>query len=251
MKTKPVTFVSFCVDIDRGLLPVSNTTHTIHRSFELYKSGMYENVDTHVPLVLYSSVDDLIVPSHRNDSNFRHYSLNKELIEKEFPNFELYKESYPTTQKDEIASSLFYYTPLVVLKMKKMMEVIEDNPFDSDMFFWMDCFFLRGILEPEFLYQEEMYLKMYDNVKNKLGNKFVLLNFGSRPFGFFWGGNKESLKKVYEHYFEIFFEYLPTKLLTEELIFKIINERYPDLMHVIQLERPSNYKLICQDFLIK
>ena len=251
MKTKPVTFVSFCVDIDRGLLPVSNTTHTIHRSFELYKSGMYENVDTHVPLVLYSSVDDLIVPSHRNDSNFRHYSLNKELIEKEFPNFELYKESYPTTQKDEIASSLFYYTPLVVLKMKKMMEVIEDNPFDSDMFFWMDCFFLRGILEPEFLYQEEMYLKMYDNVKNKLGDKFVLLNFGSRPFGFFWGGNKESLKKVYEHYFEIFFEYLPTKLLTEELIFKIINERYPDLMHVIQLERPSNYKLICQDFLIK
>jgi hypothetical protein len=251
MKTKPVTFVSFCVDIDRGLLPVSNTTHTIHRSFELYKSGMYENVDTHVPLVLYSSVDDLIVPSHRNDSNFRHYSLNKELIEKEFPNFELYKESYPTTQKDEIASSLFYYTPLVVLKMKKMMEVIEDNPFDSDMFFWMDCFFLRGILEPEFLYQEEMYLKMYDNVKNKLGDKFVLLNFGSRPFGFFWGGNKESLKKVYEHYFEIFFEYLPTKLLTEELIFKIINERYPDLMHVIQLERPSNYKIICQDFLIK
>jgi hypothetical protein len=251
MKTKPVTFVSFCVDIDRGLLPVSNTTHTIHRSFELYKSGMYENVDTHVPLVLYSSVDDLIVPSHRNDSNFRHYSLNKELIEKEFPNFELYKESYPTTHKDEIASSLFYYTPLVVLKMKKMMEVIEDNPFDSDMFFWMDCFFLRGILEPEFLYQEEMYLKMYDNVKNKLGDKFVLLNFGSRPFGFFWGGNKESLKKVYEHYFEIFFEYLPTKLLTEELIFKIINERYPDLMHVIQLERPSNYKIICQDFLIK
>jgi hypothetical protein len=135
--------------------------------------------------------------------------------------------------------------------MKKMMEVIEDNPFDSDMFFWMDCFFLRGILEPEFLYQEEMYLKMYDNVKNKLGDKFVLLNFGSRPFGFFWGGNKESLKKVYEHYFEIFFEYLPTKLLTEELIFKIINERYPDLMHVIQLERPSNYKIICQDFLIK
>jgi hypothetical protein len=77
------------------------------------------------------------------------------------------------------------------------------------------------------------------------------LNFGPRPFGFFWGGNKESLKKVYEHYFEIFFEHLPTKLLTEELIFKIINERYPDLMHVIQVEHPSTYKITCQDFLIK
>jgi hypothetical protein len=248
MKTKPVTFVSFCVDIDRGLLPVSNT---IHRSFELYKSGMYENVGTNVPLVLYSSVDDLRVPSHRNDSNFRHYFLDKESIEKEFPNFELYKESYPTTHRDEIASSLFYYTPLVVLKMKKMMEVIEDNPFESDMFFWMDCFFLRGILEPEFLYQEEEYLKMYDNVKNKLDDKFVLLNFGPRPFGFFWGGNKKALQNVYEKYFSIFFESLPTKLLTEELIFKIISEKYPDLMHVIQVESPSNYKLTCQDFLIK
>ena len=91
----------------------------------------------------------------------------------------------------------------------------------------------------------------YENVKGKLGNKFVLLNFGPRPFGFFWGGNKESLRKVYEHYFEIFFESLPTKLLTEELIFKEINERYPELMHVIQVEHPSRYKLTCQDFLIK
>ncbi len=51
MNLKPVTFVSFCVDIDRGLLPESNT---IHRPFELYKVGMYENVGTNVPLVLYS-----------------------------------------------------------------------------------------------------------------------------------------------------------------------------------------------------
>jgi hypothetical protein len=248
MKSTPVTFVSFCVDIDRGLLPESNG---IHRSFELYKSGMYENVGTHVPLVLYSSVKDLNVPSHRNDANFRHYFFNKESIENDFPNFELYREAYPTTHRDEIASSLFYYTPLVVLKIKKMMEVIKDNPFNSDMFFWMDCFFLRGILQPEFLYQEEEYLKMYDNVKGKLGDKFVLLNFGPRPFGFFWGGSKKALENVYEKYFSIFFESLPTKLLTEELIFKIISEEYPDLMHVIQVEHSSNYKLTCQDFLIK
>ena len=248
MIQKPVTFVSFCVDIDRGLLPETNT---IHRPFELYKVGMYENIGTNVPLVLYSSVNDLRVPAHRNDSNFKHYLLEKSSLESDFPNFDLYKEHYPTSHRDEIASSLFYYTPLVVLKMKKIIEVIEDNPFGSDMFFWMDCFFLRGILETDFLYKEEEYLKMYENVKGKLGDKFVLLNFGPRPFGFFWGGNKESLKKVYEHYFEIFFESLPTKLLTEELIFKEINERYPDLMHVIQVEHPSSYKLTCQDFLIK
>lgn len=248
MKSKPVTFVSFCVDIDRGLLPESSG---IYRSFELYKVGMYENIGTNIPLVLYSSVNDLRVPSHRNDSNFKHYLLEKSSLENEFPNFELYKDAYPTTHKDEIESSLFYYTPLVVLKMKKMMEVIEQNPFDSEMFFWMDCFFLRGILQPEFLYKEEDYLKMYKNTKSKLGDKFVLLNFESRPFGFFWGGNIKSLNNVFENYFNIFFESLPKKLLTEELIFKTINERYPDLMHVIEVKNINNYKITCQDFLIK
>ena len=152
MKTTPITFVSFCVDIDRGLLPMSNT---IHRSFETYKRGINDSLITNVPLVLYTSIDDLRIPEHRNETNFRQYKLNKELIEKEFPNFELYQNSYHTTHRDEIADSLFYYTPLVVLKMKKMMEVIEDNPFNSDIFFWIDCFFARGMIDTNFLYYED------------------------------------------------------------------------------------------------
>jgi len=248
MTNSPVTFVSFCVDIDRGLVPPSNT---IRRDFELYKSGMMENVKTNVPLVLYSSIKDLEVPSNRNELNFKHHYFDKQSIRNEFPNFDLYEKHYPTSHRDEIASALFYYTPLVVLKMKKIIEVAEENPFNSEMFFWMDCFFVRGILETDFLYHEDAYLKMCENVKNKLGDKFVLLNFGPRPFGFFWGGTIESLKRVYEKYFEIFFESLPTKLLTEELIFKIIWERNPELLHVIDIEKPSIYKIACQDFLIK
>jgi hypothetical protein len=249
MKTTPITFVSFCVDIDRGLLPMSNT---IHRSFETYKRGINDSLITNVPLVLYTSIDDLRIPEHRNETNFRQYKLNKELIEKEFPNFELYQNSYHTTHRDEIANSLFYYTPLVVLKMKKMMEVIEDNPFNSDIFFWIDCFFTRGMIDTNFLYYEDDYLNMYQNVKSKLGDKFVLLDGNaSRPFGFFWGGNQVALKNVYQNYFNIFFESLETKLLTEELIFKTISERYSDLMYLIQVEDLRNYKLTCQNFLIK
>lgn len=248
MNSKPITFVSFCVDIGRGLLPQNNS---VYRSFELYKTGMYENIETIVPLVLYSSIKDLNIPEHRNDSNFKHFYLDKTLLELEFPNFDLYKKHYPTTCKDEIETSLFHYTPLVVFKMKKMMEIVDNNPFNSDIFFWMDCFFLRGMLETDFLFLEEKYLNVYENVKNKIEDKFVLLNFGSRPLGFFWGGNKESLKKVYQNYFDIFFENLPTKLVTEELIFKIINERYPDLFYNIEIDTSSSYKLYCQNFLIK
>ena len=42
MNQKPVTFVSFCVDIDRGDIDPSNL---IYRSFELYKQGFYENLN--------------------------------------------------------------------------------------------------------------------------------------------------------------------------------------------------------------
>lgn len=248
MTNSPVTFVSFCVDIDRGKIPIENT---IRRDFSLYLSGMMGNLNTNVPLVLYSSVKDLPSLNHRNKDNFRSYYFDKTSIENEFPNFELYKKHYPTSHKDEIAHAMFYYTPLVVLKMKKMMDVAIENPFNSEYFFWMDCFFTRGILETKFLHEEEHYLKMCENVKNKLGDKFVLLNWGPRPFGFFWGGNKESLKRIYEKYFEIFFEFLPTKLMAEELIFKVIMERNPELMHVIDVEDGTKYKITCQDFLIK
>jgi hypothetical protein len=244
----PVTFVSFCVDIDRGNL---SSTNSILRDFGLYKAGMIENVNTILPLVLYSSVKDIQIPSHRNESNFIHRHFDKNTIEEEFPNFELYKSVYPTTHKDELSHYLFYYTPLVVLKMKKMIDVLRENPFNSKFFFWIDCFFIRGIVEQDFLYNTEHYLKMSENLENKLGDKFILLNYTNRPFGFFWGGSVTALEKVYEKYFDIFFEFLPTKLLAEELIFKIIRERHPELMEVIEVENGSEYKLVCQNFLIK
>ena len=48
MTNTPVTFVNFCVDIGRDKIDPNNT---IHRSFDLYKAGMYENISTKVPLV--------------------------------------------------------------------------------------------------------------------------------------------------------------------------------------------------------
>ena len=90
--------------------------------------------------------------------------------------------------------------------MKKIIDVIEENPFNSDYFFWMDCHFTRGILNMSFLEQEEDYLKMYNNVKNKNGDKFLLFNNAARPYGFFWGGSKTAIKNVYEKYFKLYFQ---------------------------------------------
>ena len=33
--------------------------------------------------------------------------------------------------------------------MKKMIDVLRENPFNSKFFFWIDCFFVRGIIESD------------------------------------------------------------------------------------------------------
>ena len=98
---------------------------------------------------------------------------------------------------------------------------------------------------------EEDYLKMCDNVSKKLGDKFLLFNHTNRPFGFFWGGNKTAIMNVYERYFEIFFEFLPTTILTEELIFKKIYEENPDIFIFNDITNVGqNYKMAVTEYLI-
>ena len=247
MNQKPITFVNFCVDIGRENIDPSNS---IHRSFHLYKTGMEENINTNVPLVVYTSVDDVIIPNHRNENNLLIKNFTTESIDSEFPNFEKFKSTYPITRKDEIASLLFYYVPLVVLKMKKIVDIIHENPFDSEMFFLMDCHFTRGILDQSFLTDEETYLKMFENLKTKIGDKFLLFNHSNRPYGFFWGGTKESILKVYEAYFKIFFDNMENFLYTEEVIFKEIYSRNPELFHFVDITDASGlYKIAVSKYI--
>jgi hypothetical protein len=85
MNKKPITFVNFCVDIGRDKI---DPTNSIHRSFDLYRIGLEENINTNVPLVVYTSVNDINIPEHRNDDNFLIKDFTTETIESEFPDFE-------------------------------------------------------------------------------------------------------------------------------------------------------------------
>jgi len=246
---KPMTFVSFCVDIGRGQLP---QTSTIKRDFNLYKSGLMDNLRTQLPMVIYSSIKDIELPKHRNDDNLQYNYFDVDTLEKEFPDFSKYSEYYPKTHKDELSTLMFYYAPLVVLKLKKIVDVIEENPFNSDMFFWADCYFTRGILSTDFLYDNNSYQNMCKNVYEKIGDKFLLFNHTTRPFGFFWGGTKKAIMNVYEKYFDIFFETLPTTILHEELIFKKIYELNPELFHYMDItDYGQNYKIAVSEFITK
>jgi len=249
MKNNPITFVSFCVDIGRENLP---KTSSIRREFELYKQGLRENLDTKIPFVVFTSVEDVNLPAHRNNDNLRYNIFKTENIKEEFPNFEKYEEYYPKSRKDEISTLLFYYAPLVVLKLKKIVDVINDNPFDSDMFFWMDCYFSRGMMSQEFLHNQESYIEMCQNVSKKIKNKFLVFTYSNRPLGFIFGGSIEAINTVYKKYFEIFFEYLPEKILHEEDIFLIMKQKYPEFFEVVDLSSYSSYyKNGASDYLTK
>jgi len=246
MNNPQVTFVNLCVDIDRGKI---NPPSLIRRDFELYQQGFYENLNTSLPFVFYTSIKNPNIPPHRDDSNVRIKYFDKNSIENEFPDFELYKHYYDTSHKDEISSCLFYYAPLVVLKLKKMIDVINENPFNTDYFIWMDCYFERGL--DSNVFKDEILAKDFCNkIVNKVQDKFLLLKGAGgmtnsikdssfkeifRPFGFFWGGHKDILFKVYEKYFEIFFEFLPRGIITEETIFYIMYNRYPELFNIVDV----------------
>jgi hypothetical protein len=134
--------------------------------------------------------------------------------------------------------------------MKKIIDVIKENPFSSNMFFWMDSYFTRGINDFSFLMEDEKFVNMYNVLSTKIGDKFLLFNFHSRPFGFFWGGTKIAIEKVYEEYFDIFFENLPNKIMAEELIFKKIYEKNPDLFHFVDIsEHGQNYKEVVSKYI--
>lgn len=228
---KKSTFVSFCVNVGRGDVP---ETTPGYRHYSLYMQGLTENLDTVLPLVVYSDFMPEL-PKHRNETNLKSYNFDIKSIEEEFPNFNEYVKYYNTTKKDELGTFYYYYVPLVVLKFKKIIDVINENPFNSDYFFWIDSHFTRGILNLDFLYNADKFDEINDELIETVGNKFILFYSSTRPFGFFWGGKKDVLLKIYENYFKIFFEFLPKKLLTEELIFDIMKDRYPDLFNVISL----------------
>jgi hypothetical protein len=244
---KKITFVSFCVDIDRGSETVPED---IRRDINLYTQGMNENISSVLPLVVYTSETNINIGKHRNKENFRIYDFNKDSIINDFPNFDLYKNTYDTISKDKIESSLYLYNPLVVLKIKKIIDVIEENPFNSDYFFWIDSYFQRGINDIGFFNNEQIHNECCDNIKNIINDKFLIFNSHDRPFGFFWGGSKIAIQNVYLNYFSTYFESFPNKLLTEELIFKKLIEKSPDIFDIQNIiHYGGRYKQAVVDYL--
>lgn len=244
---KDITFVSFCVDIGRGSESVDIR---VRRDVALYRQGMDDNINSVLPMVIYTSEEVGPIPAHRNESNLLIRKFTTENLEQEFPNFELFRNAYEYTFKDFIESNIFYYNPLVVMKMKKIVDIINENPFGSEYFFWVDSYFNRGMENTSgFLYDEEIHKQKCKNIMEKTKDKMVLFSAYDRPYGFFWGGHRDAIKKVHDLYFDVYFDSLDKKLLTEELVFKQIYSTNPELFDFVEITHyQQRYKTAVSEY---
>jgi len=199
-----------------------------------------EILKTDLPLVLFHSHDIENLPENRNPENLIKHTYVQEDISRDFAFFNEYKEAWEKKMPvDDASSKLLFYGPLVLLKFNKVIEVIKANPFNSEYFFWIDASFCRGVNDLSIFKQtKDKSISFCDRIVSKVSNKIIIPTpeFGSRPFGYFWGGRKKSLTEILERYQNTTLKLLKNQLPTEELVFREIIEESSELFELPKLK---------------
>jgi len=262
-----VTYITCCTDLDREKI----NHPSFGRQFASYETGFRKNLETHLPLIGYSSLPNMLIPSHRSSTNLRHYFWDKKIILNSLPEKDLYIEKYkdPKVYRDGIINYLDGYAALVLMKFKLIEDAIKDNPFNSEYFAWIDCQFTAGI-DYDFN-NEDNCIQFSESLSNRLSNnkflsffhsasnlghawKFDPLNFvGSSKiepfafhkciFGFFWGGHRDILCELFSPYWELYKKFLDHNVIpTEELILNIMHVSHKDKFDINFIDSMSSYK---------
>jgi len=153
----------------------------------MYKRGYEMNVRTKLPLVAFSSVTDVTVPSYRDSSNFLPIHFTKETLREKLIYGNLFEEKYADSKvyRDGIIDLLKWYGPLVSMKMYMMKEAIKTNPFNTDYFVWVDCQVTAGMLDN---FEDEKVCERFSSgISNMLNdNKFLLFTLSGPQLTRVW-----------------------------------------------------------------
>ena len=245
-----VTYITCCTDLDREKI----NHPSFGRQFASYETGFRKNLETHLPLIGYSSLPNMLIPSHRSSTNLRHYFWDKKIILNSLPEKDLYIEKYkdPKVYRDGIINYLDGYAALVLMKFKLIEDAIKDNPFNSEYFAWIDCQFTAGMKDNFSSVEvcEKFSEKLVERLSSKkfllfrhsssgLGtlwkfnlskytNNIVQQNYHTSVFGFFWGAHKDTILKLNDSYWNIYTQFLNDNIIpSEELILNIMTMKSP------------------------
>ena len=254
-----VTYVSACVDIGREFIH-----STLQRSFEGYIRTTGANLETRLPLYLFTNAG-FDIPSHRNSSNTVIEHFDRATLMQRAYRKNLYKEAYARADavKSGPCSELDAYAPLVVGKLQMIKRVMQLNPFNTEYFAWIDTPFTYGL--DGSLDSEERCADFSRRVAALAGseNKWLHLAHQSprldlfwssrinkwmpqgvcpsmQTFGFFWVVSRQTFAHPYRYMMSQYRDLLNDGVIaTEELLCDIARANHPEWFTSLELELPG------------
>ena len=243
-----------------GLFNINRTT----RSYEHYIKSFRKLITftKNIPMVIYIEEGDRhIVESCREKNNtiIRIQTVDEFKTHKHFDKINNIRTNPEWVNsagwlKDSAQSTLPYYNPLVMSKIKWLNNEAQTNEFDSDYYFWVDGGLMNTVSEGYFT------TNMFDRITQNL-NEFLFIAFPYKNVeihgfntnkmieyanveeinyvcrGGFFGGPQKTISNVYSLYDEMLTTSLNDGYMgTEESIFTIISYKYPNLFNINMIE---------------
>jgi hypothetical protein len=258
-----ITYVTALYDLGRGEI-----NDSFKRSFEHYKECFAKLLKIkHINLVVFcdSSLNEFI-NSHRTE-NIKIYNKSLEDIKKNFAFYDKVQDIRKSDKwlnqvgwlKESTQATLPDYNPLVMSKHFLLNDATIFNHFNNEYFCWIDAG-LANTVNLDSYFSVNNYHNFEKKMKKKL-NKMLYLCFpydgkvevhgftknGMNKWagtdtqhvarGGFFGGNKHTINKINEIYYQLLNETLNVgEMGTEESIFTLITYRHPELTNIHMIE---------------
>ena len=262
-----ISFVTGCWDIGRDKLDNTNSNYDWKRSFETYTNRLEQLLNTGLPIIVFGDSKLKEIVDKYPNTHFIHFSQDKFYktpYYERINNIRTSKEWYdqPTAQwlKSSPQATLSLYLPIVINKIFCITEAIQQNPFQSNRFFWIDAGITKTH-EPKIIKEMVPKLLNYD--------KFIFLSHLYRdnteihgflregvhkhcnvPFverimkGFFFGGKVDKFDEILDLYHNIIDKTLNEKYLgCEETYFTIMTYQKPELFDKVIIPHCMNTML--------
>lgn len=263
MNKSNITYVTALYDLGRGEI-----NDSFRRSFDHYKECFAKLLKIkHINLVLFcdGSLNEF-VNSHRTD-NIKIYNRSLEDIKKNFAFYDKVQNIRTSKKwvnqagwlKESTQATLPDYNPLVMSKHFLLNDASIFNHFNNEYFCWIDAG-LANTVNLESYFSEKNYNQFEKKLIKKL-NKMLYLCFpydgkvevhgftknGMNRYagtdteyvarGGFFGGNKHTIHRINEIYYQLLNETLnANEMGTEESIFTLMTYKHPELCNTHMIE---------------
>lgn len=253
-----ITLVTGLWDIGRG-----NLTEGWSRSFEYYLSKFDELLKIDCNMIIFGDSElEKFVKQRRQEKNTQfilrdiNWFKTNEFYE-QIQNIRKNPQWFNQVGwlKDSTQSKLEMYNPLVMSKMFLLHDAVLLDKFNSDKLYWIDAGLTNTVNIGYFT--KDMVLNKINNLFNnftficfpykaeseihgfdfKQMNKITNANVDKVARGGFFGGTKESIKKINELYYYLMKTTLNDNLMgTEESLFSILLYNNPNLIEYVEIE---------------